>query len=249
MGDKTAIEWTNATWNPATGCTKVSPGCKNCYAERLALSLRDRGMAKYRNGFKFTIHEKDLELPLRWRKPRMIFVNSMSDLFHEEMPEDFLRGCFAVMERAEWHSYQILTKRPHRMLEFSRRYGRIPDHIWMGTSVESRPFVSRIDVLRKVPAKIRFISFEPLIDSMRPPLDLSGIEWAIVGGESGSNYRPLKTEWIREIRDECLSQGVAFFFKQVGGVRAKSGGRLLDGRTWDQYPTSRVTQTTTVKHR
>jgi protein gp37 len=168
----------------------------------------------------------------------MVFVDSMSDLFHEEMPEDYLRRCFAVMEQEDWHSYQILTKRPHRMLEFSRKFGRIPDHIWMGTSVESWPFMSRIDLLRKVPARIRFVSFEPLIDSVRPPVDLSGIGWTIVGGESGPNYRPVKVEWIREIRDECLRQGVAFFFKQFGGLRPKSGGRVLDGQIWNEYPVS-----------
>jgi protein gp37 len=239
MGDKSAIEWTNATWNPTTGCTKVSPGCKNCYAEKLAERLRRMNRPKYRNGFSFTIHENSLELPLQWRKPRRIFVNSMSDLFHEEMREEYLRKCFAIMEQADWHIYQILTKRPHRMLEFSRKYGRIPDHIWMGTSVESWPFMSRIDLLRKVPARIRFVSFEPLIESVRPPVDLSGIEWAIVGGESGPNFRPVKVKWVREIRDECLRQGVAFFFKQFGGLRPKSGGRVLDGQIWNEYPVSR----------
>jgi len=225
---------------PSSLSTRYPPSRrKNCYAERLALSLRNRGMTKYRNGFKFTFHEKDLELPLHWREPRRIFVDSMSDLFHEDMPDQYLRKCFAVMERAHWHTYQILTKRPDRMLDFSKSYGRVPDHIWMGTSVESWPFKPRIDILREVPARTRFVSFEPLIESTRPPLDLSGISWAIVGGESGPNYRPIKMEWIREIRDECLSQNVAFFFKQYGGFKPKSGGRSLDGRIWDEYPNNR----------
>jgi protein gp37 len=193
-------------------------------------------MPKYRNGFKFTLHEEYLELPLHWRKPRRIFVDSMSDLFHEDMPDEYLRKCFDVMERANWHTYQILTKRPDSMLEFSLKFGRFPDHIWMGTSVESSPFKSRIDTLRRAPAKIRFVSFEPLLDSMHPPIDLSGIRWVIAGGESGPNYRPVKTEWIREIRDECLAQGVAFFFKQYGGLMPTSGGRTLDRRTWNEYP-------------
>jgi len=246
---KTSIEWTQYSSNPVYAvnvetdkhgwhCSKVSPGCAHCYAERINLRL-GTGLEYNRENtsrIRFVLNQKELDAWVRLKEPSRIFIEDMSDLFHEKMPLDYLEKVFDVMRRADWHSYQILTKRPHRMLEFSQRYGRIPDHIWTGTSVESWPFKSRIGVLREVPAKIRFISFEPLIDSMRPPLDLSGIAWAIVGGESGTNFRPVNVEWIREIRDECLRQGVAFFFKQFGGLRPKSGGRELDGCTWNEYP-------------
>ena len=196
------------------------------------------GNPKYQNGFDFTVQERALELPLTWKEPRKIFVNSMSDLFHELMPGDYLEKCFDVMERANWHVYQVLTKRPGRMLEFTQKYGRVPDNVWLGTSVEMRAFVSRIDILRKVVAKTRFISFEPLIGSVGK-VDLSGISWAIVGGESGPGHRPIKIEWVREIREQCKESGVAFFFKQWGGIRPKSGGRELDGKYWNQYPEDR----------
>ena len=199
--NRTAIEWTDSTWNPSTGCTKVSVGCKNCYAEAFSLRLRKMGLRKYANGFQFTIHPECLDLPMRWTKPRMIFVDSMSDLFHEEMPESYLRDIFVMMHRANWHIYQILTKRPHRMLQFILNYGPVPDHIWMGVTVENSDFKDRIDVLRKVPCKSQFISFEPLIGPVGE-LDLSKIAWAIVGGESGKNYRPVNAEWVREIRDQ-----------------------------------------------
>jgi protein gp37 len=237
MGDKSPIEWTDATWNPSTGCSKVSPGCKNCYAERLSQRLQKMGNPKYRHGFRFTLHRDALELPLSWKRPRKIFVNSMSDLFHESMPEAFLRRCFEVMEKADWHSYQILTKRPDRMLAFAEDYGDIPGHIWFGTSVELAMYKSRIETLKAVKAKIKFISFEPLLGPIGD-VDLRGISWAIVGGESGPNHRPIEARWVREIRKQCKRQKVSFFFKQWGGRTAKSGGRTLDGREWDEYPVS-----------
>lgn len=241
MGDKSAIEWTNATWNPSTGCSKVSPGCKNCYAESFALRLKRMGNPKYKKGFQFVLHEDALDIPLKWKTPKKIFVNSMSDLFHESMPDDFLERCFDIMINADWHIYQILTKRPERMLAFTKRYNKIPDHIWLGTSVELALYKPRIDMLRKVHCEVRFVSFEPLLGPMGK-LDLKGIAWAIVGGESGNNHRPVKIEWIREIRDQCIKQHVAFFFKQWGGITSKSGGRMLDGREWSEYPTQITTE-------
>lgn len=235
MGDKSQIEWTDASWNPTTGCSKVSPGCKNCYAERLALRLQRMSSPKYKAGFKFTLQPSALELPLQWKEPRKIFVNSMSDLFHEDMPEEYLRQCFEVMEKADWHVYQILTKRPERMLEFTKGYGKIPDHIWLGTSVEMAFYNYRIDVLREVNVRIRFLSFEPLVGPIGK-VDLRGISWVIVGAESGPNHRPIKKEWVVEIRDQCVRERIAFFFKQWGGPRPKSGGRRLDRRHWDRYP-------------
>lgn len=235
MGDKSLIEWTDSTWNLTTGCTKVSPGCKNCYAERLAQRLQEMGVKKYRKGFKFTIHRDALDQPVRWRKPRMIFVNSMSDLFHEELSLDFITHCFDVMRKADCHTYQILTKRPQRMFEFACRYGRIPPHIWLGTTVELPDYKKRIDLLRQIDVSIRFVSFEPLLGRLGD-LDLAGVSWAIVGGESGPNHRSIDPNWVREIRDQCLRQGTRFFFKQWGGSTPKSGGRILDGRTWDEYP-------------
>ncbi len=235
MGEKTSIQWTDATWNPSTGCSKVSPGCKNCYAERLSHRLKEMRNPKYRRGFRFTLHRDALDLPLKWRKPRKIFVNSMSDLFHESMPEDFLTSCFEIMERAYWHVFQILTKRPDRMLSFTKDYGEIPDHIWLGTSVELAMYNHRIQTLKQVPARVKFVSFEPLLGPIGQ-VALDGISWAIVGGESGPHHRPIKAEWIREIRKQCKEQGIAFFFKQWGGRTAKSGGRILDGKEWNEYP-------------
>jgi protein gp37 len=218
MGSKSVIEWTDATWNPSTGCTKVSSGCVNCYAERKAISLKNRGMRKYQDGFNFRIHPEALNLPLKWREPKMIFVNSMSDLFHEDMPVSFLDSCFDVMEKADWHIYQILTKRPERMFQYvSAHYGfkrevYAPDHIWMGVTVEHGAVKSRIDVLRQVPAKVRFVSFEPLLGPIGQ-LDLHDIQWIIVGGESGPNHREMNPEWAREIRDQAVAQKVPFLFK------------------------------------
>ncbi len=213
----------------------MSPGCKNCYAERLSDRLRKMGNPKYRRGFKFTIHPNSLELPLTWKSPRKIFINSMSDLFHESMPVGYLNRCFDVMRKADWYVYQILTKRPERMAAFFRDYDSIPDHIWVGTSVELAMYKTRIDILRGIPARVRFISFEPLLGELGP-LNLKGIAWAIVGGESGPGHRPIKAEWVRDIRSQCQDQGVAFFFKQWGGATPKAGGRSLDGQEWNEYP-------------
>jgi protein gp37 len=193
------------------------------------------GNPKYKRGFHFTLHKNALDLPMTWKKPRKIFVNSMSDLFHESMAPDFLERCFEVMEKADWHVYQILTKRPHRMLSFAKDYGKIPDHIWLGTSVELAMYKPRIGTLKQVPAKTKFISFEPLLGPIGE-VDLREISWAIVGGESGPAHRSIKVEWVREIREQCQLQGVAFFFKQWGGRTAKAGGRTLDGREWNEYP-------------
>ena len=193
------------------------------------------GNPKYTKGFTFTIHSSALKLPLDWASPRKIFVNSMSDLFHELMPRDFLIECFEVMEKADWHIYQVLTKRPDKMLEFVEDYGRVPDHIWLGTSVELSMYKSRMETLKRVPVEVRFTSFEPLLGPLGE-LDLGGISWAIVGGESGPQHRPIDPNWVREIREQCIKQQVAFFFKQWGGRLAKSGGRLLDGKEWNEYP-------------
>jgi protein gp37 len=193
------------------------------------------GNPKYANGFDFTLHPDALELPLSWKEPRKVFVNSMSDLFHELMPDDYLFRCFEVMEEADWHVYQVLTKRPERMRRFAKRFGKIPNHIWMGTSVELAMYKWRIDTLRQVDVKIRFISFEPLLGSIGK-VNLKGVAWAITGGESGPHHRPIEKDWVRELRAQCIRQRVAFFFKQWGGVTAKSGGRTLDGRLWNEYP-------------
>ncbi len=195
------------------------------------------GNPKYHNGFRFTTHVEALELPLRWKSPRKIFVNSMSDLFHESMPEDYLKRCFDIMSQADWHVYQVLTKRPDKMLSFARTIGTFPDHVWLGTSVELAMYKQRIETLRRVPVRVKFVSFEPLLGPLGK-LDLRGIAWAIVGGESGPNHRPIRAEWVREVREQCHDQGVAFFFKQWGGKTAKSGGRTLDGYEWNEYPVS-----------
>lgn len=240
MASNSSIEWTEATWNPSTGCTEVSPGCKNCYAGKLSKRLKAMGQKKYARGFEYTEHESDIGLPLKWRKPRKIFVNSMSDMFHEKSAFEFTMRCFLTMLRAPQHTYQVLTKRPRRMAEFSelffRYFGRdIPPHIWMGTSVESGGYTHRIDDLRRVRCRTRFISFEPLLGSVGC-VDLSDIDWAIIGGESGPNYRPVHAEWVRSLIVECKWQRVPAFFKQWGGIRPKSGGRTIDGRTHDEYP-------------
>ena len=228
------IEWTDATWNPVTGCNKVSPGCKRCYAERLSKRLKATGMAKYRNGFAVTLHPDTLEIPLRWRKPRSIFVNSMSDLFHDEVPQEFIAQVFDVMTRAHWHRYQVLTKRPERVASLNSQLPW-PDQVWMGASVESLDYIHRIDRLRQTDAAIKFLSLEPLLGPL-PNLDLSGIDWVIVGGESGPGARPMEPDWARDIRDQCQAAGVPFYFKQWGGVFKKRHGRVLDGRTWDETP-------------
>jgi protein gp37 len=234
MGDQSAIEWTDATWNPVTGCTKISPGCKHCYAERLSARLRAMGNPRYRNGFKLTLHPDQLTLPLRWRDPRRIFVNSMSDLFHEDVPDNFIRDAFDIMAQAHWHVFQVLTKRARRLAELAPSL-HWPSNIWQGVSVESARYVSRVADLVKVPAAVRFLSVEPLLGPIHD-LPLKGVAWVIVGGESGVGHRPIQPEWVRSIRNQCDKSGVAFFFKQWGGLRSKSGGRLLDGRTWDEMP-------------
>jgi protein gp37 len=234
MGDKSAIEWTDATWNPVTGCTKISPGCKHCYAERLAVRLQAMGNPRYRHAFDVTLHPDQIELPLRWRRPRRIFVNSMSDLYHEAVPDEYIQRVFDVMVRAEQHVFQVLTKRSERLPEIARRLPW-PPNVWQGVSVENADYVARIADLRQVPAAVRFLSVEPLLGAI-PKLPLDGIHWVICGGESGHERRELSPEWARLIRDQCVRMGVPFFFKQWGGRTSKSGGRVLDGRTWDQMP-------------
>ncbi|MBI2819420.1 MAG: phage Gp37/Gp68 family protein [Acidobacteria bacterium] len=237
MGDKSAIEWTDATWNPVTGCTKVSPGCKNCYAERLAARLQAMGNPRYRNGFAVTLHPDQLSLPLRWPRPRRIFVNSMSDLFHEAVPDDFIFRVFETMETASWHVFQILTKRADRLEKLAPRLPW-PQNVWQGVSVENSQYTWRVEHLRRVPSAVRFLSIEPLLGPILQ-LPIDGIDWVIVGGESGPNHRPVDPAWVRQIRDRCVDAGVPFFFKQWGGRIPKSGGRLLDGRLWNEMP-SRV---------
>lgn len=234
MGDKSLIEWTDATWNPVTGCTKISPGCKNCYAERLAVRLQAMRNPRYRNGFQVTLHPDQLSLPLRWRQPRRIFVNSMSDLFHEYIPDEFIHRVFDTMQKAHWHVFQILTKRAARLEKMAARLPW-PQNVWQGVSVENSRYVRRIQYLQNVPAAVRFLSIEPLLGPI-PDLPLEGIDWVIVGGESGPRFRPMDAHWATMIRDQCESAGVAFFFKQWGGRTPKSGGRLLEGRTWDEMP-------------
>lgn len=234
MATNSHIEWTEATWNPVTGCTKVSAGCKNCYAERLALRLQAMGNARYRNGFKVTLHEDLIDLPKRWREPRLIFVNSMSDLFHEQVPLEFVQSVFATMDECPKHTFQILTKRSSRLRKLASQLDW-PPNVWIGVSVEDSRVLSRIDDLRMVPAAVRFLSCEPLIGSLAG-IDLTGIHWVIVGGESGWGARPMKTEWIREIFRACRKHNVPFFFKQWGGVRKDLTGRKLGGRTYDEMP-------------
>ncbi|MGQ9479788.1 DUF5131 family protein [Chloroflexus sp.] len=230
------IEWTEATWNPLTGCTKISPGCKHCYAERMALRLRAMGVEKYRNGFTLTLHPDVLEEPLTWKKPRMIFVNSMSDLFHKDVPLAFIHQVFDVMRRASWHQFQVLTKRAERLSELAPVIDW-PKNVWMGVSVEHAGYTFRIDHLRQTNAHIKFLSLEPLLGPL-PDLNLDDIDWVIVGGESGPHVRPMQAAWVRDIRDQCIRAGVPFFFKQWGGPVKKRTGRLLDGRTWDEWPSN-----------
>jgi protein gp37 len=228
------IEWTESTWNPVTGCNKISPGCKHCYAERMAERLQAMGQANYRNGFELTLQPKMLELPLGWKKPQTIFVNSMSDLFHDDVPVEYIRRVFEVMSRAHWHRFQILTKRADRLADLAPDLQWTPN-LWMGVSVESQDYVGRIDRLRGTGALIKFLSLEPLLGPL-PDLDLGGIGWVIVGGESGFRARPMDPAWVDDIRKQCRRARVPFFFKQWGGVNKKKAGRLLDGRTWDEMP-------------
>ncbi len=228
------IEWTNATWNPVTGCTKVSPGCKHCYAERMALRLQAMGQANYANGFNVTLHEHMLDRPLSWKQPLLVFVNSMSDLFHNDVPVDFIQRVFSVMRQANWHSFQILTKRSERLLALNEQISW-PDNVWMGVSVENEAYRFRIDHLVQTNAKIKFLSLEPLLGPL-PALDLEKIDWVIVGGESGPSARPIDKEWVIDIQKQCTRAGTPFFFKQWGGRNKKKTGRLLEGRTWEQMP-------------
>jgi protein gp37 len=234
MAISSHIEWTESTWNPLTGCTKVSPGCKHCYAERMAKRLQAMGSPNYRDGFALRMHPHVLSLPLTWKKPQTIFVNSMSDLFHKEVPLDYIRQVFDVMARARWHRFQVLTKRAGRLAEIAPEL-TWPSNVWMGVSVENADYLDRIDHLGHVPAAIRFLSLEPLLGSM-PGLDLTGIDWVIAGGESGPQARDMEADWVRAIRDACIESGVPFFFKQWGGRNKKKAGRILDGRTWDEMP-------------
>ena len=234
MGQGSGIEWTEATWNPVTGCTKISPGCTHCYAERLAGRLQAMGQPNYANGFDLTLQPHMLDLPLKWKRPRMIFVNSMSDLFHIDVPLDYIREVFRVMERAHWHSFQVLTKRADRLEMLSPQLPWAPN-IWMGVSVESEMYRNRIDHLRRVPARVRFLSLEPLLGPLHS-LDLRSIDWVIAGGESGPGARRLEPAWALDLRDQCLRANVAFFFKQWGGVHKKRTGRLLEGRLWNDLP-------------
>ncbi|MDI3328846.1 MAG: phage Gp37/Gp68 family protein [Alicyclobacillaceae bacterium] len=234
MAAMSSIEWTEATWNPVTGCTKISEGCRHCYAATMAKRLHAMNNPRYKNGFKVTMHHDLVDLPLKWKKPRRIFVNSMSDLFHKDVPFEFIQKIFRTMQLAHWHTFQILTKRSDRLLELSSELPW-PNNVWQGVSVENEKVIYRIDHLRQVPAKIRFLSLEPLIGPL-DNLDLRGIHWVIVGGESGPGARPMKKEWVESIRDQCIKQQVAFFFKQWGGVQKHRTGRILDGRTWDEYP-------------
>ncbi len=231
---QSSIEWTESTWNPITGCTKISPGCKNCYAERMAFRLQAMGQANYANGFELTLQEHMLERPLQWKKPQLIFVNSMSDLFHKDVPFEYIQRVFDVMRRADWHTFQVLTKRSQQLLDLHEKIDW-PDNVWMGVSVETQKYTYRIDHLRKTGAKTKFLSLEPLLDSLTD-LNLNNIDWAIVGGESGPGARPIEQDWVLGIRDQCVKACVPFFFKQWGGVNKKKNGRLLQGRTWDQLP-------------
>jgi protein gp37 len=234
MPSRSSIEWTESTWNPITGCTKISPGCKHCYADRMAKRLQAMGLDKYANGFRLTLHEGELEEPLKIKKPQVIFVNSMSDLFHEGVPLRFILQIFDTMRQADWHTFQILTKRAERLLELDEHIDW-PRNVWMGVSVENLDYTFRIDLLRQTNAFVKFLSLEPLLGPL-PELDLGNIDWVIVGGESGPGARPMLEEWVIDIRDQCIAADVPFFFKQWGGVNKKRSGRLLNGATWDQMP-------------
>ncbi len=234
MAFGSGIEWTESTWNPVTGCDKISPGCKYCYAERMAERLQSMGQQNYKDGFKLTLQPKMLDLPLQWKKPQTIFVNSMSDLFHKNVPLEYIQRVFDVMRRADWHRFQILTKRAARLAELSEAIDW-PENVWMGVSVENADHVGRIDDLRTTGAAVKFLSLEPLLGPL-PQLKLKNIDWVIVGGESGHRARPMDPAWVTNIRDQCARTGVAFFFKQWGGKNKKKAGRVLEGRTYDGMP-------------
>ena len=234
MSMLSGIEWTDVTWNPVTGCTKISHGCKHCYAERMAKRLREMGVEKYRGGFSVAVHESTLDDPLKWKQPRLVFVNSMSDLFHKSVPSTFIERVFDVMNRAPQHVFQVLTKRPSRVVQMNERLYWSPN-IWFGTSIESERWLSRLEQLKETNARVKFLSLEPLLGPL-PNLGLEGIDWVIVGGESGPGARPMEAGWVRDIRDQCQRNDVPFFFKQWGGVFKKRTGRTLDNRVWNQMP-------------
>ena len=234
MSTTSKIEWTEVTWNPVTGCTKISHGCKFCYAERMSKRLKAMGMEKYRNGFSVTLHDYVLDEPLKWREPRLVFVNSMSDLFHKSVPTEFIQSVFEVMNQASQHTFQVLTKRPSRVSQLNGKVNWTPN-TWMGVSIESEKWIDRLDILKSTDAQIKFLSLEPLLGPL-PSLDLNGIDWVITGGESGPGARPMDPDWVRDIRDNCVQSEVPFFFKQWGGVFKKRTGRTLDNRTWDEMP-------------
>jgi protein gp37 len=235
-----SIEWTESTWNPVTGCSKISPGCRHCYAEKMARRLQAMGQPNYRNGFKVTIHDHMLQRPLEWKKPKFIFVNSMSDLFHEEVPLEFIVKAFFVMRKAKWHKFQVLTKRSKRLYQINPSISW-PQNVWMGVSVEKEEFKFRIDHLRHSRAAIKFLSLEPLLGPLSN-MDLTDIDWVIVGGESGLSPRPIKEEWVIDILEQCQSARIPFFFKQWGGRNKRKTGRILKGQTWDQMPSIQISQ-------
>ncbi len=241
------IEWTESTWNPLTGCTKISPGCKHCYAERMAKRLQAIGLDKYRHGFKLAFHPDVLEQPLMLTKPQVIFVNSMSDLFHKDVPLEFIQQIFDVMRRAQWHTFQILTKRAERLVELDSSLNW-PENVWMGVSVENSDYVYRVQLLCQTGAHIKFLSCEPLLGPLSH-LPLKGIHWVIVGGESGPGARPMQREWVVDIRNQCQRAGVPFFFKQWGGFNKKRTGRTLEGRTWNELPRQRLRRVNSVFQR
>ncbi len=234
MSTQSAIEWTETTWNPVSGCSKISEGCLNCYAERMAKRLKAMGQKRYRNGFEVTLHPDALDEPYSWKKPRVVFVNSMSDLFHEDIDLDFIQQVFSVMNANQRHTFQVLTKRSEMLREIAPLL-EWSDNIWMGVTLENNSYVHRADDLRTIDAAVRFLSLEPLLGPL-PDLDLREIDWAIVGGESGPRARPIEAEWVKAIREQCIAQRVPFFFKQWGGVNKKKNGRILDGQTWDDMP-------------
>lgn len=234
MGQNSAIEWTHATWNPVTGCDKISPGCKNCYADRMSHRLQAMGNPNYKNGFDLTLQPHMINRPLEWKTPMRIFVNSMSDLFHKDVPLTYIQEVFDVMRQADWHQFQVLTKRADRLEELSTEL-EWPSNVWMGVSVENADYTFRIDHLRATQARIKFLSVEPLLGPI-PNLKLEKIDWVIVGGESGPGARPMEENWVLDIRDQCRNAGTAFFFKQWGGTNKRKNGRMLEGRTWDELP-------------
>jgi len=238
MASKSSIEWTEYTWNPVTGCTKISPGCLNCYAQRMAKRLQAMGVPNYRNGFSLALHEHVLQAPLGWKKPSVIFVNSMSDLFHERVPIEFIIKVFDIMRQAPHHQFQVLTKRAERLAEVTS-FIDWPENVWMGVSVENAEYAHRIDYLRMTGAFIKFLSIEPMLGPI-PEMDLTGIDWVIVGGESGPKARPIQREWVVDIRNQCRKSNIPFFFKQWGGTNKKKAGRLLDGRIWNQMPSPQL---------